>query len=59
VLNLSPRGTAARKLRGKYVGIMRSLPSAERDRVRKVTHEKRVAAAVEFAATPRDDVMDR
>jgi hypothetical protein len=50
-LNLSPKAIAARKLQGKYLGIIRGLPAVARERVRKVAHEKGVAAAIEFAVT--------
>jgi hypothetical protein len=52
-LNLSPKAIAVRKLQGKYLGIMRALPAAVRERVRKVAHEQGVAAAIKFATTLR------
>jgi hypothetical protein len=50
-LNLTPKGLAARKLQGKYMSILRALPAAKRERVKRVAHEKGVAGAIHFAAS--------
>ena len=50
-INLTPKGLAARKLQGKYMGLLRGLPAAKRERVKLVAHEKGVAAAIQFAAS--------
>jgi hypothetical protein len=50
-LNLSPRATSVRKPQGKYPGIMRALPAAGHERLRKVAREQGLAAATEFAGT--------
>jgi hypothetical protein len=52
-LKLSAKGRAARKLQGQYLGALRRLPTAARARVKKVAHEKGVAAAVELAKSLR------
>jgi hypothetical protein len=49
--NLTPKGLAARKLQGKYMGFLRALPEAKRERVKLVAREKGVAAAIQFAAS--------
>jgi len=49
-LNLSPKAIAVRKLQGKYLGIMRALPAAGRERVSKVAREQGVSAAIKFAS---------
>jgi hypothetical protein len=50
-LNLTPEGLAARKRQGKYLSILRSLPTTIGERVKKVGREKGVASAIEFAAS--------
>lgn len=40
-----------RKPQGKYPGIMRALPAAGHERLRKVAREQGLAAATEFAGT--------
>jgi len=50
-LKLSAKTLAVRKLQGRYLGALRGLPLAARDRVKKVAHEKGVAAAVKFAGS--------
>jgi hypothetical protein len=49
-IKLTAKGLAARQLQGKYLGVIRALPMAARARVKKVAHEKGVAAAIKFAA---------
>jgi hypothetical protein len=50
-LNLSPQALAVRKLQGKYMSIIKRLPAATHERVRKVAHEQGVAAAIRFVST--------
>lgn len=50
-LKLSPKGLAARKLQGQYLGTLRGLSSANRVRVKKVAREQGVAAALKVAST--------
>ncbi len=49
----SPKLARARKLQGRYLGTMRRLKPAERARVKKVTHEKGVAAGLKLALSLR------
>jgi hypothetical protein len=50
-LKLSPKGLAARKLQGQYLGLLRGLSAGPRARVKKVAREKGVAEALKFAAS--------
>ncbi len=50
-LKLSPKGMAARKLQGQYLGTLRGLSSANRIRVKKVARDQGVAAALKLAST--------
>jgi hypothetical protein len=52
-LNLSPTALATRKLQGKYMGVIRPLPPALRERVKKVAREQGVAEAIKFAASAK------
>jgi hypothetical protein len=47
-LQLSPAGMAARKLQGQYMGLLRGLSAADRERVKKHAKENGVAAALKF-----------
>jgi hypothetical protein len=47
---LSPAATEARKLQGRYLGLLRGLSASARARVQKVAREQGVAAAIKFAA---------
>ena len=49
----SPKLAKARKLQGRYLGTMRRLKPAERARVKKLTHEKGVAAGLKLALSLR------
>ena len=49
----SPKLARIRKLQGRYLGTMRRLKPAERARVKKVTHEKGVAAGLKLALSFR------
>lgn len=49
----SPKLARIRKLQGRYLGTMRRLKPAERARVKKVTHEKGVAAGLKLALSLR------
>ncbi|MGD0838218.1 MAG: hypothetical protein ABSB49_16395 [Polyangia bacterium] len=50
-LRLSPKGLAARKLQGQYLGLLRGLAAGPRARVKKVAREQGVAEALKFAAS--------
>ena len=50
-LKLSAKALAVRKLQGQYLGVLRGLKPDVRERVKKVTREKGVAAAIKFAGT--------
>jgi len=50
-LKLTPKGTAARKVQGQYLGLLRGLRPGVRLRVQKVAREKGVAEAIKFAST--------
>ena len=50
---LSAKGLAVRKLQGKYMGTLRGLSLAKRLQVKKVAHEKGLAAAITFGASLR------
>jgi hypothetical protein len=47
---VTPKVARARKLQGQYLGALRSLSAADRDKVRAVAKEKGVAEAVKMAA---------
>ncbi len=47
---LSPAATEARKLQGRYLGLLRGLSPTARARVQKVAREQGVAAAIKSAA---------
>jgi hypothetical protein len=47
-LQLSPAGMAARKLQGQYMGLLRGLSPADRERVKKHAKENGVASALKF-----------
>lgn len=47
-LQLSPKGLAARKLQGQYLGMLRGLSANHRLRVKKVAREQGVAAALKL-----------
>ena len=47
-LKLSARTLSIRRLQGQYLGVLRRLAPAARERVRRVAKEKGVAAAVAF-----------
>ncbi len=49
----TPKLARARKLQGRYLGTMRRLKPTERARVKKVTHEKGVAAGLKLALSLR------
>ena len=48
---LSAKTLAARQVQGQYLGVLRGLAPAARERVKKVAKEKGVAAAVAFGKT--------
>jgi len=50
-LKLTAKGTAARKVQGQYLGLLRGLRPGVRLRVQKVAREKGVAEAMKFAST--------
>ena len=50
---LSPKAARARKIQGQYMGALKSLTGADRDRVRQTAQEKGVAEAVKLAKTLR------
>jgi hypothetical protein len=50
-LKLTAKGTAARKVQGQYLGLLRGLRPGVRLRVQKVAREKGVAEAMKFAGT--------
>lgn len=50
-LKLSPKGLAARKLQGQYLGMLRGLTAGKRAQVKKVAHEQGVAAALKLGST--------
>jgi len=50
-LHLSPAGMAARKIQGQYMGLLRGLTQADRDRVKKHAKENGVSAALKFGKT--------
>jgi hypothetical protein len=47
-LQLSPAALAARKIQGQYMGLLRGLSQADRERVKKHAKENGVSAAVKF-----------
>jgi hypothetical protein len=49
-LKLTAKGTAARKVQGQYLGLLRGLRPGVRLRVQKVAREKGVAEAMKFAS---------
>ena len=50
-LQLSPAALAARKIQGQYMGLLRGLSQADRERVKKHAKENGVSAAVRFGKT--------
>ena len=50
-LNLSPEAIAVRRRQAKYMSIIKPLSATNRERVKKVAHEKGVTAAIRFAGT--------
>jgi hypothetical protein len=50
---LSAKTLAVRRLQGRYLGALRGLPPAARAQVKRMAHEKGVAAAVELAMSLR------
>jgi hypothetical protein len=50
-LHLSPKGLAARKLQGHYLGMLRGFTAEKRARVKKVAQEQGVAAAIKLGKT--------
>jgi len=50
-LKLTAKGTAARKVQGQYLGLLRGLRPGVRLRVQKVAREKGVTEAMKFAST--------
>jgi hypothetical protein len=48
---LSPKAARARKLQGQYLGALKSLKGADRERIRRAAKEKGVAEAVKLAKT--------
>lgn len=50
-LQLTPKGIAARKLQGQYLGMLRGLSAGNRLRVKKVAREQGVAAALKLGNT--------
>ena len=47
-LQLTEKGLAARKLQGKYMGLLRGLPENVRGQVKTYAHEHGVAAAIKY-----------
>jgi len=50
-LQLSPAALAARKIQGQYMGLLRGLSQANKERVKKHAKENGVSAAVKFGKT--------
>jgi hypothetical protein len=50
-LKLSAKGLAARKVQGRYLGLLRGLQPGARARVQKVARDKGAAEAIKFAAS--------
>jgi|PersoiStandDraft_1058852.scaffolds.fasta_scaffold47106_1 hypothetical protein len=49
----SPRGRAALKLAGRYMGLVRNLTAAQKAKVKKVREKRGYGGAIKFAASMR------